>query len=41
MGKRDVLDGALASFAMTYAERTQDDYGQLVKAKSGTKRKAA
>jgi len=41
MGKRDVLDDALASFAMAYAERTRDDYEQLVKAKRGAKRKAA
>jgi uncharacterized protein (DUF2252 family) len=33
MGKRDVLDDALASFAMAYAARTQDDHAQLVKAK--------
>jgi hypothetical protein len=38
MGKRDVLDDALASFAMAYAERTQDDYKQLVKAKHGINR---
>jgi len=38
MGKRDVLDDALASFAMAYAERTQDDYRQLVKAKRGVSR---
>jgi uncharacterized protein (DUF2252 family) len=37
MGKRGVFDDALASFAMAYAARTQDDYEQLVKAK----RKAA
>jgi hypothetical protein len=30
MGKRDVLDDALASFAMAYAARTQNDYEQLV-----------
>jgi hypothetical protein len=35
MGKRDVLDDALASFAMAYAVRTQEDYEQLVKAKRG------
>jgi uncharacterized protein (DUF2252 family) len=40
MGKRDVLDDALASFAMAYAERTQDDYEQLVSAKRGVRRKA-
>jgi hypothetical protein len=37
MGKRDVFDDALASFAMAYAARTQDDYEQLVKAKGGVK----
>jgi len=37
MGKRDVLDDALASFAMAYAGRTQDDYEQLVRAKHGVK----
>jgi len=37
MGKRDVFDDALASFAMAYAARTQDDYEQLVKAKRGAK----
>jgi uncharacterized protein (DUF2252 family) len=41
MGKRGVLDDALASFAMAYAVRTQDDYEQLVKAKRGVIRKAA
>jgi uncharacterized protein (DUF2252 family) len=43
MGKRDVLDDALASFAMAYATRTQQDYEQLVKAKrkGGAGRKAA
>jgi uncharacterized protein (DUF2252 family) len=44
MGKRDVFDDALASFAMAYAERTQSDYDQLAKAKMkakiGTKRAA-
>ena len=40
MGKRDIFDDALASFAMAYAERTRDDYEQLVKAKRGVKRKA-
>jgi uncharacterized protein (DUF2252 family) len=41
MGKSDALDSALASFAMAYAVRTQDDHAQLVKAKSGNKRKTA
>jgi uncharacterized protein (DUF2252 family) len=34
MGKRGVLDDALASFAMAYATRTRNDYEQLVRAKS-------
>jgi uncharacterized protein (DUF2252 family) len=38
MGKRAVLDDALASFAMAYAARTQSDYDKLVKAKRGGKR---
>src|SRR6266540_622857 len=33
MGKSQVMDDALASFAMAYAERTQSDYARLVKAK--------
>jgi uncharacterized protein (DUF2252 family) len=33
MGKSQVMDDALASFAMAYAERTQSDYDRLVKAK--------
>src|SRR5262249_12263411 len=37
MGKSEAFDDALASFAMTYAARTQKDYDQLAKAK----RKAA
>src|SRR5262245_36169 len=41
MGKHDIFDDALASFAMAYAARTQDDYEQLAKAKRGPKRKAA
>jgi len=41
MGKSDTLDSALASFAMAYAARTHDDHAQLVKAKSGSKRKVA
>ena len=41
MGKRDVFDEALASFAIAYAARTKDDYEQLVKAKRGVKLKAA
>ena len=35
MGKSDALDSALASFAMAYAVRTNDDHAQLVKAKGG------
>src|SRR5262245_2379787 len=45
MGKSDALDSALASFAMAYAVRTNDDHAQLVKAKGsakgGAKRKVA
>jgi uncharacterized protein (DUF2252 family) len=37
MGKSDAFDDALASFAMSYAARTQSDYDQLAKAR----RKAA
>jgi uncharacterized protein (DUF2252 family) len=37
MGKSDVFDSALASFAMAYAGRTRDDHAQLVKAKGGAK----
>src|SRR5262245_3431606 len=33
MGKTDVMDDALASFALAYAERTQLDYDRLAKAK--------
>jgi uncharacterized protein (DUF2252 family) len=38
MGKGDVFDDALASFAMAYAARTQNDYEQLVRAKRGAPR---
>jgi hypothetical protein len=41
MGRREVFDDALASFAMAYAERTQDDYDRLVQAKRPVTRKAA
>ena len=41
MGKLNVFDDALASFAMAYAERTQADYEQLVRAKRAAKPKAA
>ena len=41
MGNRDVLDSALASFAMAYAKRTYHDHAQLMKAKRVAKRKAA
>src|SRR6516225_1757509 len=34
MGKSGLFDDALASFAMAYAERTQQDYDQLVKSKT-------
>src|SRR5215813_5522092 len=38
MGKRDVLDDAVASFAMAYGVRTQYDYEQLVKAKRASRK---
>jgi Uncharacterized protein conserved in bacteria (DUF2252) len=41
MGKSDVLDDALASFAMAYAVRTQDDFEKLVRAKRGVRRSKA
>jgi hypothetical protein len=41
MGKRGVLDDALASFAMAYAVRTRKDYEQLAMAKRGAKRATA
>jgi uncharacterized protein (DUF2252 family) len=41
MGRSGVLDHALASFAMAYAARTQQDYDQLLKARRGGHRKAA
>jgi hypothetical protein len=40
MGKTDVMDDALASFALAYAERTQRDYDRLAEAKRpATKRR--
>jgi hypothetical protein len=33
MGKSAVMDDALASFAMAYAQRTQRDYDRLVAAR--------
>jgi hypothetical protein len=40
MGKNDVMDDVLASFAMAYARRTQSDYDRLVKSKRpATKRR--
>jgi len=40
MGKSDVMDDALASFALAYAERTQRDYDRLLAAKHpATKRR--
>jgi hypothetical protein len=41
MGKRDVFDDALASFAIAYAARTKEDYDRLMKAKRGVELKAA
>jgi uncharacterized protein (DUF2252 family) len=40
MGKADVLDDAVASFAMAYAARTKQDYDLLAKAKGGAAKKA-
>jgi uncharacterized protein (DUF2252 family) len=40
VGKNDALDDALASFAMAYAERTQQDYRLLAKAKGYAPKKA-
>lgn len=37
MGKSEVLDDAIASFAMAYADQTAVDYAALVKAKSPVK----
>lgn len=41
MGKSDVFDDAIASFAMAYAEQTIKDHAALVKAKGGSKAQAA
>ena len=41
MGRSGVLDDALASFAMAYAVRTEQDYHRLLSAKRGGRRKAA
>jgi uncharacterized protein (DUF2252 family) len=41
MGKRDVFDDAMASFAIAYAARTKEDYDRLMKAKRRVKLKAA
>jgi hypothetical protein len=40
MGKGEVIDEALAAFAMAYAERTAKDYERLVKAKAPQGRRA-
>lgn len=37
MGKSEVLDDAIASFAMAYADQTTVDYAALVRAKSPLK----
>jgi len=37
MGKTEVLDDAMASFAMAYANQTAHDYAALVKAKGPVK----
>ena len=39
MGKSDVMDDAIASFAMAYAVRTQQDYDQLAKSKRDAAKK--
>jgi hypothetical protein len=39
MGKSEVMDDAIASFAMTYAEQTVVDHTALVKAKTNHYRK--
>ena len=44
MGKNEVLDDAIASFAMAYAHQTTVDHAALVKAKTpakGAKKSAA
>jgi uncharacterized protein (DUF2252 family) len=38
MGKSGAFDDALASFAMAYATRTQNDYDKLAKSKWGSKK---
>jgi hypothetical protein len=41
MGKSGAFDDALASFALAYADRTQQDYDKLAKAKRGAGKKVA
>jgi hypothetical protein len=41
MGKSSAFDDALASFAMAYADRTQNDYDSLAKSKRGNAKKLA
>jgi uncharacterized protein (DUF2252 family) len=41
MGKSGAFDDALASFAMAYADRTQQDYDKLAKSKRGAVKKLA
>jgi hypothetical protein len=41
MGKSEILDDAIASFAMAYADQTAIDYAALVKAKSPAKEAVA
>ena len=41
MGKSGAFDDALASFAMAYADRTQQDYDQLARAKRSIVNKLA
>jgi hypothetical protein len=41
MGKSGAFDDALASFAMAYADRTQQDYDKLAKSKRAAVKKLA
>jgi uncharacterized protein (DUF2252 family) len=41
MGKSEVIDEAIADFAMAYADQTVLDHAALVKARAGSKRKGA
>jgi hypothetical protein len=41
MGKSGAFDDGLASFAMAYADRTQQDYDKLAKSKRAAVKKLA